>query len=249
MPAAKHPTKPRSHEAVSKGEDVAFQHALAAFVADRSQDFDPLRLLPRGTVVALPLLDSIEDLPIDLDAHCHGARTALIFYQGGWDAACCRMLRSFAEAEPLFAAESTILVGISPELPKFARQTAAANGVGFALAVDQACRFARSLGLAYKLPLQLRRIVRDNGLRIKNWNGEGSYNLPMPVVLLLDRSRRVRWIDTAHAPDALDPERLLKAIHHMTAAEKPTLQREPGRQAQFSRGSHAGAMQLKGNSH
>ncbi len=217
MPAAKHPTRPRSHEAVSEGADPAFQHALAGFVADRAQDFDPLRSLPRGTAVALPLLDSVDDMPIDLDVHCRGARTALLFYQGGWDPACCRMLRSFAAEEPAFAAEATRLVGITPELPRYARQTAAANGVGFVLAADQACRFTRSLGLAYKLPLQLRRIVRDNGLRIKNWNGEGSYNLPMPVVLLLDRARRVRWIETAQAPDALDPQRLLKAIRHLSA--------------------------------
>ncbi|MCX5579706.1 redoxin domain-containing protein [Kaistia terrae] len=167
----------------------------------------------------LPFLDSVDDLPIDLDAHCQGRRAVLIFYPGGWEGASNIALRTFQAEVARFEAASVRLVAVTPELPHFARQTSDRNGLSFAVAVDQACRFTRSLGCGFKLPVPLRRIVRDHGLRLNIWNGEGSYNLPMPVVLLLDKGRRVRWIDTAHAVDALDPERVLRAIVHLGSDE------------------------------
>jgi peroxiredoxin len=207
--------KPRSNRATESGSQIVAQHAYAAFVSDRSQDFEPLHWLPRGTVVDLPFLDSTEDLPMDLAAHCQGRRTALLFYPGGWEAASNAALRAFQAEAARFEAASVALVAVTPELPHFARQTSVRNGLSFVVAVDHACRFTRSLGCSFKLPLPLRRIVRDHGLRLNIWNGEGSYNLPMPVVLLLDRERRVRWIDTAHAVDALDPGRVLRAVLHL----------------------------------
>jgi peroxiredoxin len=207
--------RPRSDRATAFGNQIVTQHAYAAFVSDRSQDFEPLRWLPRGTVVDLPFLDSIEDLPIDLALHCQGRRTVLLFYPGGWEAASNTVLRAFQAQAARFEAASVALVAVTPELPQFARQTSERNHLSFAVAVDHACRFTRSLGCSFKLPVPLRRIVRDHGLRLNIWNGEGSYNLPMPVVLLLDKDRRVRWIDTAHAVDALDPDRVLRAVTHL----------------------------------
>ena len=65
---------------------------LEAFVADRAHGFDPSPWLPRGRTLTLPVLDSIEDLPIDL-ADCIGDRPAvLLFYQGGWSRPCNQAL-------------------------------------------------------------------------------------------------------------------------------------------------------------
>ena len=209
--------RPRSFEATAQGRAPASQPELSAFIADRAQDFDPAALLPRGTRVHLPMFDSMDDMPLDLEALAADRRLLLVFHPGGWSEAAVGALGRFDAARPAFAAAGTVVAALSPERPQFARATATDRDLGLVLATDHACRFTRSLGLAFKLPVLLRRTVRDRGLRINIWNGEGSFDLPMPVVLLLDRERRVRWIDSTVSYRDLDPARALRALSYLGA--------------------------------
>ena len=81
----------------------------------------------------------------------------------------------------------------------------------YALSVKPA---AKSLGLVFKLPVELRRIARDSGVRLKQWNGEGSFDLPMPTLIVLDRERRIRSVRWAFRTADLDPESALAALSH-----------------------------------
>lgn len=186
---------------------------LDAFMADHAQGFDPSAGLPRGRILTLPVLDSIDDLPLDLAVSIGTRPAVLVFYQGGWSRPCNAALRAFQSALPAFEVAGATVVAITPELPVHARDTASGNGVTFLVAVDHCCRFAKSLGIVFKLPTELRRVARDlGGVRLKRWNGEGSYDLPMPTVVILDRERRIRSVSWAFRTSDLDPERALAAL-------------------------------------
>jgi len=193
--------------------------AYAAFVAERAHGLVLDEALPRGRTVSLPMMDATDDVPLDLDAHVGRRRAVLIFYPGGWCAGSRAALAAFEMARPAFERRETVLVAVTPELPRRAGETARAIGIGFSIAIDHRCRFAKSLGLAFKLPVALRRAVRDDGLRLKPWNGEGSYDLPMPVALLLDRRRRVRWHAAGLTPAGLEPAAALAAAAAMPPAD------------------------------
>jgi len=189
---------------------------VEAFLADRAHGFDPAPLLPRGRVLTLPVLDAAADAPLDLAVLVGERPLVLLFYQGGWSRDCNVALRCFQAALPAFERVGAVVVAVSPELPRHARDTIERNGLGFVVAIDHCCRFAKSLGLAFKLPVELQRLARDAGVRLKQWNGEGSYDLPMPALLLLDRQRRIRSVSWAFRTSDLDPGAALAALSHVT---------------------------------
>lgn len=196
--------------------------AFAAFddyLADRVQGVDPWRALPRGRRIRLPMVDSAEDTPLDLEGALAGRRALVVFYAGGWCDASRVALAAFERARPGLEAAGTQIVGLSPELPRHAAVTMAQLGLGFPLASDHALVFTRSLGLAYKLPVELRRIVRAAGVRLPLLNGEGSFDLPLPAVVLVDRGRRIRWHEVAPSAAALDPAAALAAIARLAAGD------------------------------
>ncbi len=189
---------------------------IEAFLADRAHGFDPTAWLPRGRVLTLPVLDAATDTPLDLAGLVGERPAAFVFYQGGWSRECNVALRAFQAALPGFERAGAVVVAVSPELPRHVRETIEGNGLGFVVATDHCCRFARSLGLVFKLPVELRRIARDAGVRLKQWNGEGSYDLPMPALLVLDRERRIRSVTWAFRTSDLDPSAALSALSQFT---------------------------------
>jgi peroxiredoxin len=193
--------------------------AVAAFIADHAHGFDASATLTRGRRLTLPLLESVADVPFDLETHVGDRAAVLTFYPGGWNRADNEALVKLQEAMPDFEELGAILIAITPELPVHARATAKRNGLSFAIAVDHACRFAKSLGLEVKLPVEVRRTLRDAGVRLKLWNGEGSYDLPTPAVMLLDRHRRIRWASCGYATSDLDPTETLAALKSLIATE------------------------------
>lgn len=194
---------------------------IEAFLADRAHGFDPTPSLPRGRVLTLPVLDSIEDLPLDLAVHVGHRPAALLFYPGGWSRPCNDGLRAFETSLPGFRRFGVAVVAVTPELPSHAKETAVRNGLTFLVAIDHCCRFAKTLGLAFKLPVELRRIARDQGVRLKLWNGEGSYDLPMPTLILLDRERRIRSVTWAFRTSDLDPAAAVSAISQFAMKPRP----------------------------
>lgn len=192
---------------------------LAAFIADRAHGFDPTEWLPRGRRLTLPVLESTGDVPLDLAAHVGDRLAILIFYQGGWSWPCNDALAMFQGAMPALAPHRVAVVAITPELPRNAMATSRRNQLSFAIAIDHSCLFAKSLGLAFKLPLELRRVVRDRGVRLKEWNGEGSYDLPMPTMILIDRERRIRWTASGFATSDLDPQAVIAALNKLDGVD------------------------------
>jgi hypothetical protein len=47
---------------------------------------------------------------------------------------------------------------------------------------------------------------------LKLWNGEGSYDLPMPTMIVLDRERRIRSVSWAFTTADLNPSAALAAL-------------------------------------
>jgi peroxiredoxin len=208
----------RSAEAVD-GRAPLFVPEVAAFVADRAHGFDPTAWLPRGRRLTLPVLESTGDVPLDLAEHVGDRPAILFFYQGGWSGPCNDALALFQRAMPGLPPQRVAVVAVTPELPRHALETTRRNQLTFALAIDHACRFAKSLGLAFKLPVELRRILRDRGVRLKEWNGEGSYDLPMPTMILIDRERRIRWTGWGFATADLDPAAVIAALGKLDAVD------------------------------
>lgn len=109
------------------------------------------------------------------------------------------------------------IVVLSPELPNFSAEMAAKQGLTFPIASDHGLAIARSFGLAFTLPDDLKDVyfnVFKNDLEKRN--GEPSWQLPMPARFVIDRSGIIRYAnadpDYTIRPEPAETVALLKTL-------------------------------------
>ncbi len=147
--------------------------------------------MPTGPLT-LPVLENADDQPIDLTRAFEGRRVVLSFYFGGWSRACLAALGDLDAARPALSEAGWGIVGVSPESVRRLAATRERARIGFLLVQDHGARFAAALGLAHRVPAPARAALRSAQVRLADWNGESSAQLPVAATLLVDRDRSVR---------------------------------------------------------
>jgi len=148
---------------------------------------------------ALAVGDEAPDFTLP-DAHGHPVALAealrqgpaiLVFYRGGWCPYCNIQLRAYQRALPEISALGGRLIAISPQLPDGSLSTAEKNQLDFDVLSDLGNIVARAFGLVYALPEELREAMRSNGKALPGINGDESWELPLPAVYVVDRTRHI----------------------------------------------------------
>ena len=205
-------TKDSVREALPPATFASIERSIVDLRASGLAD----RAVGVGDLIVLPILRTIDDLPVDLTTSAAGRPVVLVFYRGGWCPYCNTTLRAYAEALPRIEAAGGTLIAVTPERPERAFETAGSNDVRFAVAVDGGNRFARSLGLVAALPETLRPLYREIGIDLPAHNGDESHELPIPATYVLAPSGRVAW---AHVdPDftrRADPDEAVAALERL----------------------------------
>lgn len=115
-----------------------------------------------------------------------------------------------------FHAKNVTLVAISPELPDTALTTVEKNDLKFQVLSDVGHKFARQLGIVWKMPQSLRPVFQKVGHDLIKRNGDDSFEVPIPATLLVDGNGLVK--NTYIEPDytaRVEPEAVLEWINVM----------------------------------
>ena len=137
----------------------------------------------------------------------------LVFYRGGWCPYCNLELRAYQQRLADIRALGAELIAVSPETPDASLDTAGKNALAFAVLSDPGNRFAEALGLRFVLTPGLRPLYEAAGHALPDRNGDGSWTLPMPATLVVDRHGGVVLVDAN--PDyrqRLEPQRVVDAL-------------------------------------
>lgn len=116
----------------------------------------------------------------------------ICFYRGDWCPYCNLELRAYQQLLPEIQAAGAQLVAISPNLPDHSLNTIARHGLQFPVLSDPGNKVARRFGLVFKLDARLLPLYRQLGLDIPAYNGDDSYELPLPATYVVDRDGIVR---------------------------------------------------------
>ncbi len=141
------------------------------------------------------------------------------FFRGVWCPYCNIELQSLEEWAEAFREAGAHLVTIAPQQATSARKTRDNNSLSFDVLIDQGNAYARSLGLAFSLPEDLRAVYLGFGIDLPEHNGDDSWTLPMPARLVVDRTGTVIYADIT--PDYTvrpDPSETLAAVRQVKAA-------------------------------
>ena len=87
------------------------------------------------------------------------------------------------------------LAAISPQKPDESLTTAEKHGLQFAVLSDAGACIARQLGITFEPAEDVLEAQRALGLDIRDGNADGSPELPMPTVLIVDSDRTVQFAD------------------------------------------------------
>lgn len=182
-----------------------------------------LKKLAESGIAALALAVGVKAPDFTLP-DAHGSATSLAtllaegpavvtFYRGGWCPFCDLQLRSYQSVLGQIHDAGAELIAISPQTPDFARGDVDKKQLTFPVLTDAGNRVARQYGLVYSLSEPLRALQKGFGNPIPKFNGDDSWELPMPGTFVLDRGGIVRL---AHVdPDytkRLEPAAILEAL-------------------------------------
>ncbi len=79
------------------------------------------------------------------------------------------------------------MVVISPQLDKFSKQVAKKNNITYPVLCDTSNKVASQFGLVFELPNDLRELYKKFGIDLERFNGDTSWQLPMPGRFILNQ--------------------------------------------------------------
>lgn len=135
------------------------------------------------------------------------------FYRGGWCPFCNMELRALQHILPELEKLNTALVAISPETPDNSLSTSEKNELHFSVLSDLNNTYAKSLGLVFQLPEDLREIYHSFNLHVDIHNGNKDYELPMPATYIINKEKEIIYSFVPEDyTERLDPETILEIL-------------------------------------
>jgi len=154
--------------------------------------------------------------PVSLADALNGGAAVVTFYRGGWCPYCNLQLKAYQQALPEITALGAQILAVSPQLPDGSLSTAEKNGLKFPVLSDVGNSVARSFGLVYALPEELRAALRSNGKALPGVNGDESWELPVPATFVVNTDRRIAFVFVeVDYRRRLGPEELIAALRAM----------------------------------
>jgi peroxiredoxin len=125
-------------------------------------------------------------------------------------------LQAYQRALPEIESLGASLIAISPELPDNSLSTAEKNALSFPVLSDVGNGVARSYRLAIRMPDVIEPVFTRFGFPLTKWNGDDSWELPMPATFVIDRDRSVllAYVDADYTT-RLEPKAILDRLRSL----------------------------------
>lgn len=139
----------------------------------------------------------------------------IVFYRGAWCPYCNLELKALQDNLSEIQSLGAQLVAISPMTPDNSLSLADKHNLGFPVLSDGGLKVADEFGLVYSLPLELRGFFQKAGIDLTQYNGDGSWKLPMPATYVTDHDGIVVSRVNADWRERLDPLEIIAALQKL----------------------------------
>lgn len=148
--------------------------------------------LKEGEIAPDFTLLSSEDKSISLyDQLERNDNIVLTFFRGNWCPFCKAELNHYQQAINSNIINSATIIAISPQSIEFNRLIKQENHLEFTVLSDQGNNVAKRYGLVFTLDENNREIYKNIGADLQLFNGNSSYQLPIPATYLINKSRKI----------------------------------------------------------
>jgi peroxiredoxin len=160
------------------------------------------------------VLQSVDGGELTLDGLLARGPAVLIFFRFAGCPACNLALPYYHRALwPELEKLGASLTAVSPQVPDRLVEIKTRHGLGFDVASDIGNALARKFGVLYTFDEASKQAAQSKGSWIGEVTGTGTWELPMPTVVVIDQDRTVRFADVA--PDWLartEAEPVIEAV-------------------------------------
>jgi peroxiredoxin len=115
----------------------------------------------------------------------------IVFYRGGWCPFCNLAVQAFQEWHSEIANRGVTLVAISPQTPDHSLTLQEKHSLRFPVLSDSGNKVAQQFGIVFELDRDLRVVQEQFGVDIPSFNGDHSFQLPVPAVFLVSKDGKV----------------------------------------------------------
>ena len=115
----------------------------------------------------------------------------IVFYRGGWCPFCNLTIQAFQERYSEIANRGVTLVAISPQTPDHSLMLQEKHSLRFPVLSDSGNKVAQQFGIVFELDRDLRVVQEQFGVDISSFNGDHSFQLPVPAVFLVSKDGKV----------------------------------------------------------
>jgi peroxiredoxin len=157
---------------------------------------------PGDVVETFTLLD-VDGGTLSLDELVSSGPVVLVFFRFAGCPACNIALPYYEHhlARPL-SELGVRLVAVSPQIPERLVDIKRVHGLSFVVASDRDANLARRFNILYTYGEPSQKAALAKGKSIGDITGTGTWELPMPAVVVIDKNRIVRFADVS--PDWLE---------------------------------------------
>ena len=174
-------------------------------VGDKVPDFN----LPNAVGEEVRLKELLDKGPVILN-----------FYRGGWCPYCNLELNAYQKHIPDINELGASLVAISPQTPDNSLSTAEKNELKFQVLSDVGNKVANQFGLVFKVPSELQEIYNNFGITLPKFNGDESWELPMPGTYVIDKDGTVSYaFADADYTKRAEPDEVIAKLEEITTNE------------------------------
>jgi peroxiredoxin len=174
-------------------------------VGDKAPDFK----LPSAAGESVGLNELLENGPVVLN-----------FYRGGWCPYCSLELNAYKNRLPEIEELGASLVAISPQTPDNSLTTAEKNELEFQVLSDVGNKTANEFGLVFTLAEELHDLYKSFGLDIPKFNGDDTWELPMPGTYVIDKNGTVKFAyANADYTKRAEPDEVISTLKELSVKE------------------------------
>ncbi|PVM85433.1 alkyl hydroperoxide reductase [Caulobacter radicis] len=181
---------------------------------------DPDAWVKVGDKVAPFVLKDVEGGDLTLESLTAKGPAVLIFFRFAGCPACNIALPYYEERlAPALAAIGATLTAVSPQVPERLGEIRARHGLSYKVAADLGNELGRRFGVTYVADQASQDAQRAKGSFIGDVTGTGTWELPQPAVVVIDRKGVVRFADVS--PDWLartEADPIIAAVRALTPA-------------------------------
>jgi peroxiredoxin len=141
------------------------------------------------------LLD-VHGTPATITGARDGGPAVVVLYRGAWCPYCNLTLRAYEQSLlPALTERGVSLIAISPQKPDGSLSAVEAGELTYTVLSDPGNQIARGLGVVFVPGEDAGAAQRQLGLDTTVVNADGTGEIPMPTVALVDGTGTLRWID------------------------------------------------------